>query len=189
MATKVILDGVMGRRFGKHWELFVNSPSEALRMINANRPGLFIWIRDNLEAYQNYRVTCSYSNGVVADIDEHDLNIHGEIDTIRFTAIPTGSGNTLKVIAGVVVMVAGAVTGNAAIFMMGAGVLLSGIVGMLSPQPKMSDMSNRVDKTSRYFNGPVNTAMNGVPVSLIYGRCKVGSHPISVAYTADEDIQ
>ena len=203
IATSVILDGGMGRKFGKKWELFISSPGEALRMIEANKPGLTSWIRDNLTKYEGYEVTCVYANGVSESIGEEELMMDGEIKSIRFTPVISGSGNTTKIIAGVVLIaVASYFTFGAAAFAagsvgasvagaamaMGAGLVLGGIVGMMTPQPSMSglDANSRIDKTSYYFNGPSNTTMQGVPVPLIYGRCLVGSQVISVSLTVDE---
>lgn len=39
MLTKIVLGGAMGRIWGKEWFLDVNSPAEAIQMINANKPG------------------------------------------------------------------------------------------------------------------------------------------------------
>lgn len=204
MITTVILDGAMGRKFGKKWELYIDSPAEALKMIEANKPGMINWVRDNLKTYEGYQVTCEYRNGVIDDISEEELTMNGSIKSIRFTPRVSGSGNTAKIVAGVVIMAVAAyftagtslfATGGllgggfaTTAFVAGAGLALSGIVGMISPQPKMggSDMQLRTDKTSYYFNGPVNTTAQGVPVSLIIGRCLVGSHPVSVSLTVDE---
>ena len=188
MTTTVILDGVMGKKFGKKWDLHINSPAQAIRLINANRPGFLHWIRDNLTQYESYEVVCEYKNGNIEAIGEEELIMNGDIKSIRFTPILTGTGNTLKIIGGVALVVIGLYTHNSQLVMLGAGLALSGIAGALTSQPTLglSDTQLRVDKTSYYFNGPSNTTMQGVPVSLIYGRCLVGSHPISVSLTVDE---
>ncbi|WP_157385783.1 tail assembly protein [Methylosarcina fibrata] len=66
MKTTVILDGVMGKKFGRKWELFVKSPAEAIRLITANRPDFLPWIRDNLPTYENYRVR-TYAKYLIAE--------------------------------------------------------------------------------------------------------------------------
>jgi len=40
--------------------------------------------------------------------------------------------------------------------------------------------------TKIILDGPANTTEQGVPVQLIYGRCLVGSHPISMGVTVDQ---
>lgn len=210
MKTLVILDGAMGGEFGKEWELYVSSPAEALRMIAANRPDFTAWIRDNLVTYDNYEVTCEHANGVVEAIGAEEIEMFGNLKTIRFTPIAEGSGGngTMTMIIGAVILIVAAaftfgvgaiglmaleagVMANIAVgaMVMGAGMILQGVVGMLTPQPSMQAMntSTRVDKTSYYFNGPSNTTAQGVPVQLIYGKCLVGSHAISASLTVDSD--
>ncbi|MGZ8172575.1 MAG: hypothetical protein ACXWT0_01605 [Methylobacter sp.] len=214
MATEVILDGAMGKKFGKRWNLHIDSPAEALRMIEANKPGLINWFRDNLKRHDGYQVTCKYANGVTETIGKDELIMVGKIASIRFTPIIAGAGNVAKIIAGVVIIALvtwatwgtgtgpamgfmGGVSGASATMagsamMMGAGLAMSGIVGMMTPQQKIggTDLQQRADKTSYYFNGPVNTTAQGVPVSLIYGdECLVGSHPISASVTVDEVVE
>lgn len=209
MSTKVILDGAMGKKFGKEWDLFVDSPAAAVRLIEANNPEFSQWIRENLNNYEGYKVTCEYDNGLKSSIDESELHMCGKIRKIRFTPVLEGSGNTAKIIAGVVLIaVAAAFTfgvgaiGIAAGFgmgfaastvttiglnvaMMGAAMMMSGIAGIISPQP-LSGTS--VNSNSKYFSGPVNTSVQGTPVQLIYGRCLVGSHAISASLTVNESV-
>ena len=210
MTTTVTLDGAMGKKFGKKWELHVDSPATALRLISANKPELIPWIRSNLTEYEGYEITCEYSNGNIEVVGEEELSMNGEIKSIRFTPVLAGSGNVGKIIAGIVIIalvtwatwgtgtaatagllgtafMGSAGTMGTAAMMMGVGLALGGVVGLMTPQPSVSlDNNVRVDKTSYYFNGPTNTTVQGVPVSLIYGRCLVGSHAISVSLTVDE---
>ena len=210
MTTAVILDGAMGKKFGRRWDLNIDSPAEAIRMIECNKPGFASWIRDNLATYENYEVTCQYDNGVTEVIGEEELSMNSSLVQIRFTPILTGAGKTGMLIGGIVLMAVAAfftmgastatmgfmatlsssslLTGT---MLMGAGMALSGIVGMMTPQQKIGgglDASSRADKTSYYFNGPANTTAQGVPVSLIYGQCLVGSHAISVSLTVDDVV-
>ena len=65
-------------------------------------------------------------------------------------------------------------------------VMMGGITELLSPRPKKTDQSARQDGTSYFFDGPVNTTQQGVPVPLIYGRVLVGSQAISAKVTVDQ---
>ena len=42
----VILEGILGEKFGHEWKLDVNSPSEALSEIMAQRPGMRKFLLD-----------------------------------------------------------------------------------------------------------------------------------------------
>ena len=67
--------------------------------------------------------------------------------------------------------------------LIGAALILGGVVELLSPRPKKDD---KADTNSFYFDGPTNTEQQGSPVPLIYGRMLVGSHPISASISVDE---
>ncbi len=185
MLTKVILDGPLGKQFGKVWELAVNSPSEALRLIDANKPGVFNWIRANLKKYDAYRVLVEYEDGRKEDLDNDSYVLTRKAKSIRFVPVTEGAGNTFKIVVGIILIVVGfVVPGAQGLIGLGAGLLLGGIAGMLAPKPDA--VKDRESKNSYYFDGPTNTANQGVPVQLSYGRCLIGSHTISAAVTVDQ---
>lgn len=199
MLTEVILDGPMGKRFGKTWELAVNSPSEALRMIDANKPGVFVWIKSNLAKYERYRVTVTYHDGREESLSEDEYKLERSVKRIRFTPLIEGAGGNngvWQVVLGIVLIAVGYFTFGTtsaygvALIGAGAGMVVGGIAAMLAPKPKVESMDQveRKDKTSYYFDGPANTTNQGVPVQLIYGTCLVGSHSISAALTVDQLI-
>ena len=197
MTTAVILDGAMGKKFGKRWDLCVDSPAEALRMISCNKPDFQFWLRDHATVYEGYQVTCEYGNGVVGEVNEQELFMNGEIVSIRFTPVLMGSGKFGMIILGVIIIIAAIVSFQYELILpataimagiAGVAMVVQGVIGVLTPQPKVNslDASGRVDKTSYYFNGPANTTAQGVPVPLIYGTCLVGSHAISASLTIDD---
>lgn len=191
MLTKVILEGPLGKRFGREWELDVRSPREALRLVNANAPGVFVWMRDNASKFANYAVICKKGTREDTFSEEQYVNQEGVYDEIRFVPVVEGAGNVFRVVVGVVLMVVDFMTGYTSggyLSAMGAAMVLGGVAGMLAPKPKIGEMATneRKDKTSYYFDGPANTDHQGVPVQLTYGRCMVGSHSISAAVTVDQ---
>lgn len=225
MTTKVYLDGAMGDKFGNEFDFHVSSPAEALRMIQANFPDFVFWMRDNIKNIDGYRVSCEYESGMKDEIGKEELFINGKIKSIRFSPVIAGSGNTVKIIVGAVLIVAaialsyGAAAGvvgaagagaaggagtaagvgvaeTAAVLassslysgmaVVGAGLMLSGIAGAISPTVKSGTVQNR---TSAYFNGPQNTSAQGAPVPLIYGRCLVGSQVVDSTITIVNPLQ
>lgn len=189
MLTKVILEGPMGKAFGREWELMVNSPNEALRMIDANTPGVFLWIKTNLQKYSHYRVICEYEDGRVEHLNEDDYRLERKCKSIRFVPVVSGAGGgVFQAIIGIVLIVVGVIFEQPWMIAMGAGMLIGGVAAMLAPKPKLNQdqQTERKDSTSYYFDGPANTTMQGVPVQLIYGKCLVGSHSISAAVTVDQ---
>lgn len=187
MLTTVTLYGPLGREFGQNWNLAVSSPAEALRLIEANRPGVRNWIRGNLGNYDRYKVIVDYHDGKKEHLDADTFRLSRSVKRIRFVPIVAGAGGGIgKIIMGVVMMVIGFVSGNPLLFAAGAASMIGGIIELISPRPKKKDGKKEDDGTSYFFDGPVNTTEQGVPVPLIYGRVLVGSHAISAKVSVDQ---
>lgn len=200
MLTKVTLDGAMGKRFGRHWELNIQKPSDALKLINANRPGLFYWIRDNLKTYDGYKVICEYYDGRKEYLDKNDyVTERSAVKSIRFTPVISGSGKFGTIIAGIVLIIVGvllaefggeliAAEGAAMITSAGVAMAIGGVIQLVASLIMEDGSDNNVtkNKTNHYFDGPVNTTGQGIPVPLIYGDLIVGSQPISVDLSVDQ---
>lgn len=192
MLTQVTLYGPLAKEFGRDWELAVSSPREAIRLIEANRPGFINWIRGNLNKYDRYKVIVDYENCKKEHLDEDSFDLQRNMKRIRIVPIVMGAGAIGKIIAGVFLIAIGFFLGGAtdpigmALIGAGIGTGLGGIVEAISPRPKKTDQSVRQDGTSYFFDGPVNTTQQGLPVPLIYGRCLVGSHPVSAKVSIDQ---
>ena len=196
MLTEVILDGPMGKTFGRKWSLAVDSPQEALNLIDANRPGLLSWIKNNLKRYSRYKVICQYENGQTEHLGDSDYGLTRKCKSIRFVPVIEGAGGgALQTVIGIALigvsvwnpaLLSMTASMQAAMFGMGMSMAIGGIASMLAPKPSSQNQAERKDKTSYYFDGPTNTTMQGVPVQLIYGKCMVGSHGISAAVTIDQ---
>lgn len=175
----------MGKNFGKEWEFQVSSPAEALRMIEANQPGLRKWMIANIQTYDAYEVICTYEDGSEEALSDETYNAErGGLAMIRFTPSVMGASSTIKMVVGAILVVAGVYFEQPWMVKLGAALILGGVIEALSPRPKTGD--NGSNSNSYYFDGPANTEVQGAPVPLIYGRLLVGSHPISASITVDE---
>lgn len=203
MSVEVILEGVLGKKFGSHWDLHVTSPAEALRMIEANRPGIAAWIRKNQDIYSSYRVTCEYANGQKEDLCDDDYLLNrGSLVRIVFEIVLAGAGGkggVLQTIVGAVLIVVGLViTGGtfgagapfgSALIMLGVSMMVGGVIQMLTPQPKLDrddTSTGNGKKNSNYFDGPANTTNQGNPVPLCYGTVLAGSQAASANLVIDQ---
>lgn len=190
MLTKVILEGPLGKQFGREWELATKSPREALGLIEANKPGIFTWMRQNAQKYSKYVIVCKSGERIEEFSEEQYQHQEGQFDEIRFVPVVEGAGNVARIVVGVILIVIGYCFPVLApyLYPMGAALILGGVAGMLAPKPKVNDSTSTAadTKSSYYFDGPANTTSQGVPVQLIYGRCLVGSHSISAAITVDQ---
>lgn len=189
MLTKVILDGPMGKRFGREWNLAARSPQEALQLIDANEPGLLRWIRANVQKYAKYRVTITTAEGKKVKLSDQDYGLERKAPAvIRFTPITAGASGGMKVAVAAVLLVISYVFPPTAPYLvpMAISLMIGGLVEMLSPRPKKPNSSPEDNAASYYFNGAVNTTQQGVPVPLVYGRCMVGSQAVSASITVDQ---
>lgn len=73
-------------------------------------------------------------------------------------------------------------------YMMGASMALGGVIQMLSPQPKgLASKQDADNKASYAFGGVTNTAAQGYPVALCYGKPRIGGAIISAGiYVEDQ---
>jgi predicted phage tail protein len=201
--TEVILEGPMGEAFGRVWNLCINSPREALNLIDVNKPGVLIWIRNNLKKYSHYRVLVTYEDGREEALNKDDYPLLRKMKQIRFVPLVEGASAGARIVAGIILLIvawwnpyswayAASATGTAftaagsAAISIGASLVIGGIVQKLNEPGSADNASERKDKTSFFFDGPVNTTTQGVPVPLIYGRCLVGSHAVSASLTIDD---
>ena len=191
MLTQVILNGPMGKQFGRKWNLAVKSPGEALRLIDANSPGLLAWVRRNLSVYARYRVRVEYHDGRKDDLDNDSVVMNCAAKKITFTPIVEGARSAgVRFVVGAALFAVGSINGMwGGQFLMtaGASLMIGSVVEVLS-RPDTPDTEERKDKTSYQFDGPINTTTQGVPVPLIYGRVLAGSHAVSASISIDQMI-
>lgn len=191
MLTKIYLEGAMGRNFGREWTLDIHTPAEALQLIQANIPRFGQWIRDNLKRYEKCMIICKYADGRIEALDEKTMLMHKEAQEIHFVPTVYGAGKWMGAIVGAVMIVVGAILCctplaplGQGFIVAGAGMLISTIVTAIMGRTKKND--NEEEGTSYYFNGAQNTTRQGVPVPLIFGRCKAGSAVISSSINVTE---
>ena len=185
----VTLNGALGKKFGRKWNVAAETVAEALQIIEANKPGFTAWMRMNVTKFDRYHVKVERHDGSKVEVGEQELNMVSEgLKSISITPVIAGAGAGVRIFVGTIMMVASIWAGPAAqyLFAMGASLALGGIIQLLSPTPKMSSGNQRSDNTSYYFDGPVNTVDQGVPVPLIYGRIMAGSQVISAKVTIDQ---
>ena len=69
---------------------------------------------------------------------------------------------------------------------LGASLMMQGVSQMLSKPPQ--DVEPPKDYPSYYFDGPVNTTRQGVPVPLLYGQLVVGGAVISAGLQSEDYV-
>jgi predicted phage tail protein len=180
------LYGKLGATFGRVHRFVVRNPKEAIRALVAMVPGFEKELMTSQDRGIGYAVFCGTRN-----ISEKQLAHPSGSDDIRIAPILSGrkSGGLFQIIAGIALVVVGAVTeyflpGNpfsVEMMMMGAALALGGIAQMVSRQ-----QTTPTSLTSYNFSGAQNTTSQGGPVPLLYGRMRVGSTVISEGLLAKD---
>lgn len=213
MLRKVRVYGRLAQFLGRHsFEAEVNSAAEAIRFLLANFP--------KLEAH----MTQQYYKVCIADspLSVEDLHVEGGDSDIRIIPVYVGAGgkgfSIGAIIAGVALVALSFVTfgasaafagiaaakfaaGSFALLTVGAGLVLFGTAGLLTPTPNLvapsyspggyntgtTTRDTELDPQKSYsFSGIQNTSATGAAVPVVYGETVVGSLVISAGLDTDQ---
>ena len=205
MLRKVKLYGALGERFGKEWNLDINSVREATKAIAANNPefrkefisshergiGYHVMVGDE---YMTDEEHSSYPTGnkeikiipVVIGAKKKGLAMILIGALIIGAAFMTGGLSMTSTLAGSVAEIGSLSMTQSGMMALkfGASLIMSGIGAMLAPTPKPIEQK---DEPKNYaFNGPVNTVSQGVAVPVCYGKLVVGGAVISSGIQAED---
>ncbi|WP_024530939.1 tail assembly protein [Serratia fonticola] len=200
--TRLIrLGGQLGKKFGKTHRLVVADTREALRALCITLPGFESFM---MNAHKD-GVQFAFFNGPQNIGLAEFATSKGRAD-IRIMPVIAGSKNAgmFQIVIGVAALVgafftaggtmalwgtqlaagAAAVTG---LTMMGASMVLGGVMQLMTPQPDfgMSSSQSVENKPSYAFGSPVNTTAQGYPVPVLYGEREIGGAVISAGIYAE----
>ncbi|EKZ6648792.1 tail assembly protein [Klebsiella pneumoniae] len=191
--TRIELSGILGKTFGKVHHRLISTVQEAGIALAATIPGFEHFMNNSKEKGLTFAVFKGKKN-----IGKDDLRFPVGGEVIRIVPVLIGSkkAGLLQTILGAVIIVASAVgsyfvPGNpvsAFGYKMGAAMMLGGVVQMLSPQPAGLARKESADNKASYaFGGVTNTASQGYPVPLLYGKRRIGGAIISAGiYVEDQ---
>ena len=176
MLKKIELHGVLAEKFGKFFELDVDSPREACEALSYQIPG-----------FRKFMKT-AHDSGLFFAVYNDDNNIGPEeieqqtgASIIRIVPKIIGSGGDslgiLQVVAGVA-LIGLSFTPFGAGWAMGAGigVLVGGAATLLMPTPKIDPQDPSENKPNYGYGGAVTSVKTGNCVPLQYGRGRIGAH-------------
>lgn len=184
------LHGSLAKLFGDTVSLAANSPREAVTALSYQSGEYKEILRTN-----DWHIFVGEGN----DITESELDVNlGRVTDVYLVPKIEGAGGAFNFIAGAILTVAGflinvgTLGGGSAIgipmMAAGIGMMVGGIVQMMTKVPGAPDGVSRDsadDKASFLFNGPSNTATQGVAIPRGYGRMLVGSVVVSAALYAE----
>jgi predicted phage tail protein len=186
--------GEAGRRFGRQFKLAVKTPAEAVRALCAQIPGLRQYLLESGENGLNWRVITDHAIG----LDEDQL-LWPMSKRLVLAPIPAGKGAVGRIIVGVALVVAsvaivfGTVGGGIPFAVAGFGMIFSGVAELLTPTPKMPNVSAGTASTgggitagrsreeqqrSFTFDKSNANTQQGEVVPVLYGERIIGSLPV-----------
>lgn len=195
MQEKVIaieLGGVLGKTFGKTHQRLISKVEDAPKALAATIDGFEKYMVSSKKRGLTYAIFLGKKN-----IGKDDLGFPVTGDVIRIVPVIIGSkrAGVLQTVLGAVLVAVGAIlsfTPAAAaspfLYQAGAAMMIGGVVQMLSPQPSGLASKQSADNRASYaFGGVTNTATQGYPVPLLYGRRRIGGAIISAGiYVEDQ---
>jgi len=193
--------GALKERLGGQgtFELDVFNAVEAIKALCANFPGLDKWLVDSGNDGIVYKVLLGETE-VGEDNLENLFVPWSAKETFHITPVLAGAGGGFgRFVLGAVMVGAVIMSGGAASFAggamigtfgltsgvyvgsivasMGVALMLGGISQMLTPVPKAPPEANKLQSFS--FSGIQQTAQQGGPIPIVYGKCFVGSAVLS----------
>ncbi|EEW2156777.1 tail assembly protein [Escherichia coli] len=189
--TRIELGGVLGKTFGKIHHRLISRVSEAGVALAKTIPGF----EQFMISSQRRGLTYSVFNGK-KNIGVDDLGFPVTGDVIRIVPVIIGSkkAGLIQTILGAVLVIASiwmpglSIAASNMMFAAGASITLGGVVQMISPQATgLASKQSSDNRASYAFGGVTNTAAQGYPVPLLYGRRRIGGAIISAGiYVEDQ---
>ena len=190
--TQIELGGPLGKIYGrKHFRL-ISKISEAGVALAKTIPGFESYMLSSQRRGLTFAIFKGKKN---IGIDDFGFPVTGDVIKIVPVVIGSKKAGLLQTILGAVIIAASAIgsyfaPGNpisAFGFKFGAAVMLGGIVQMLSPQPAGLASKQDADNQASYaFGGVTNTAAQGNPVPLGYGRRRIGGAIVSAGIYVED---
>lgn len=185
LVVLVMLYGVLGARFGRVHHLAVASGAEAIHALCVKIPGFKRFLRFSEERGLNYAIFRGKKN-----LSESEIGMRQDtVEPIRIAPIVIGSkgGGLFATIAGLALVVIGAVTQQYYLVAAGAGLMIGGIAMSMSPSPAgILDKEGDGNRPSYAFGGAVTTMAQGRCKPLLYGERDIGGALISAGIFSED---
>jgi len=185
------LYGVLGKRFGRDWNLNVTTVHGAVSAIDRLKPG---FKRAILDVKGAFRVRVA-GKGIK---EEHlDFPLHGK--KLEITPVYAGASKGLaigEIILGVALVALEIVSLGAStpflgaygtlVLGLGASLALGGIAALLTGTPATSTQAANKNKASYLFTSPINTVAQGSSIPVLLGEMWCGSAVGSEGLTSED---
>lgn len=191
--SQIELGGPLRKIFGKTHHRMISKVSEAGIALAKTIPGFESYMINSKRHGLTFAIFKGKKN---IGVDDLGFPVTGEVIRIVPVVIGSKKSGLLQTILGAVIVAASAVgsyfaPGNpfsALGYKFGVAMIAGGVVQMLSPQPTGLASKQDADNRASYaFGGVTNTAAQGYPVPLLYGKRRIGGAIISAGiYVEDQ---
>lgn len=193
--TVIKLSGSMAQRFGRTHRRALSSASEVFRALSRTVDGFEDYLREARARGLDFVIFRDRRN-----IGQEEFSLLGPGDELRIIPVIRGSkrAGIFQAVLGAALIAGGIALGPAGagligkgvalnVALVGASMVLGGVVQLLSPQVAGMRMRQDPDNKPSYaFGGPVNTTASGNPVPLLYGQREIGGAIISAGIYAED---
>lgn len=186
MTRKVYLEGALGDRYGREFDMAVDTFGDAFKLLQANFSDFKHFLVECDE--KNLGFTCQYGDSFIDD--EDDLLTPIEKGDLIISAVPVGSKSGMgKIFAALAIaalfLIPGtapaalALTKGSIAFNIVSGIAinlaLAGFQQLMAPDPSVDEE----EPQSYLFNGSDQNIQEGDPVPLLYGELRVPGRMVS----------
>ncbi|MDV3197453.1 MAG: hypothetical protein Q8884_02585 [Sweet potato little leaf phytoplasma] len=181
MLRRIELHGVLAEKFGKSFDLDVESPREACEALSYQVDGFRKFM---MTAHESGLFFAVFYDDNINSIGPDEVKMKTGAKVIRIVPEIRGAGGDalgwVQVIAGAALVGAGFWFGQPSLIAAGGGMILGGAASLLMPRPNITPQDPDGNKPSYAFGGAVTTVAEGNPVPLPYGRRHNGGAVISM---------
>lgn len=190
--SRIELGGVLGKTYGKVHHRSISTTTEAIKSLTKTIDGIEKFLITSKMRGLTYAVFKGKKN---ISVDDLGFPVTGEVIRIVPVVIGSKKAGVLQTILGAVLVAVGVVlnftpweAASPFFYKFGAAMMIGGVVQMLSPQPAgLASKQDAENRASYAFGGVTNTAAQGYPVPLLYGRRRIGGAIISAGiYVEDQ---
>ncbi|EOU7303246.1 tail assembly protein [Citrobacter freundii] len=190
--SRIELGGVLGKTYGKVHHRSISTTTEAIKSLTKTIDGIEKFLITSKMRGLTYAVFKGKKN---ISVDDLGFPVTGEVIRIVPVVIGSKKAGVLQTILGAVLVAVGVVlnftpwaAASPFFYKFGAAMMIGGVVQMLSPQPAgLASKQDAENRASYAFGGVTNTAAQGNPVPLLYGRRRIGGAIISAGiYVEDQ---
>ena len=195
--TTIKLSGPLIGLFGREHHRVISTPREVFRALSATIPGFENYMNTSKARGLTFAIFVGKKN-----ISEGCLDFSSSGREVRIVPVIIGSkrSGVLQTILGAVLVVVGAIgvtigqawggaTWGPYALQAGAALMAGGVIQMLSPQSAgLASKQSADNKASYAFGSVTNTAAQGYPVPLLYGKRRIGGATISAGIYVEDKM-